>query len=296
MAPPKRHDNEFPVDEDLVRALLRKQFPQWGELPLELLEPSGTDHTIYRLGDELVVRMPVMEYATQQAAEEAKWVPFLAPQVPLELPMPVAMGEPGENYPWCWSIVRWIDGEPGTHETLDPTQAAIDLARFIRALQACDPTGGPEAGQSTGWRGMPLSIWEDRLEEWIAKLERDAFTTEALAVWKEAQAAPHWDRPPVWFHGDLGGNNLIARDRRLIGVIDSGYGIGDPACDLMPGWTLFRGEARRKFFDEVGLDDATILRARGWAIAPALIGITYYRDVPHLWENARGAIEGALAD
>jgi aminoglycoside phosphotransferase (APT) family kinase protein len=295
MAPPKRHDDEFAVDEDLVRRLLRVQFPQWADLPLRVLEPSGTDHTIYRLGDALVVRMPIMEYATRQAAKEATWVPLLAPQVPLELPMPVAMGEPGENYPWSWSIVRWIDGERGTHENLDVRQAAVDLACFIRGLQACDPTGGPAAGESTGWRGMPLRIWEDRLERWIAKLDGFYDVTGALAVWKEAQAAPDWDRPSVWFHGDLGGN-LIARDGRLVGVIDSGYGVGDPACDLMPGWTLFRGEARRLFFDEVGLDEATIVRARGWAIAPALIGLSYYRDVPHLFENARGAIEGALSD
>jgi aminoglycoside phosphotransferase (APT) family kinase protein len=295
MAPPKRHDDEIHVDEHLVRRLLRAQQPQWADLPLRLDEPTGTDHTIYRLGDDLVVRMPIMEYATRQAAREARWVPFLAPRVPLELPMPVAMGEPGEDYPLPWSVVRWIDGERATRETIDPVCAAVDLAAFVRALQACDATGGPAAGAQTGWRGMPLRIWEDRLEPWIAKLDGFYDVTDALAVWQAAQAAPDWDRPPVWFHGDLAGN-LIARDGRLVGAIDSGYGVGDPACDLMPGWTLFRGEARRRFFDEVGLDDATIARSRGWAIAPALIGLSYYRDVPHLFENARSAIEGALAD
>jgi aminoglycoside phosphotransferase (APT) family kinase protein len=295
MAPPKRHDDEFAVDESLARALVQEQFPEWAELPLKLVEPTGTDHTIFRLGDELVVRLPVMEYATRQAAKEATWVPVLAPQVPLELPVPVAMGQPGAGYPWTWSIVRWIEGERGTPETLDLEQAAVDLARFIRALQACDPTGGPKAGRGTGWRGMPLSIWTDQLDPWIAKLDGFYDVSDALAVWEQALAAPAWDRPPVWFHGDLAGN-LIARDGRLVGAIDSGYGVGDPACDLMPGWTLFRGEARRIFFDECGLDEATIVRARGWAIAPALIGLSYYREVPHLWENARGAIEGALAD
>jgi aminoglycoside phosphotransferase (APT) family kinase protein len=295
MAPPKRHDDEFAVDESLARALVQEQFPEWAELPLKLVEPTGTDHTIFRLGDELVVRLPVMEYATRQAAKEATWVPVLAPQVPLELPVPVAMGQPGAGYPWTWSIVRWIEGERGTPETLDLEQAAVDQARFIRALQACDPTGGPKAGRGTGWRGMPLSIWTDQLDPWIAKLDGFYDVSDALAVWEQALAAPAWDRPPVWFHGDLAGN-LIARDGRLVGAIDSGYGVGDPACDLMPGWTLFRGEARRIFFEECGLDDATVLRARGWAIAPALIGLSYYREVPHLWENARGAIEGALAD
>lgn len=291
----KRHDDEFPVDEVLVRRLLRSQFPQWGDLPLKLLEPQGTDHNIYRLGAELVVRVPVMEYCTRQAFKEAEWVPFLAPRVPLQLPLPVAMGEPGEGYPWNWSIVRWIEGEKATPDNVEPVQAARDLAGFVRALHECDPTGGPPAGQETGWRGMPLAIWEDRLERWIAKLDGFYDVSDALAAWKEAQAAPGWDRPPVWFHGDLPGN-LIARAGRLVGAIDSGYGIGDPACDLMPGWTFFRGEARRVFFEESGLDEATILRARGWAIAPALIGLSYYRDVPHLWENARGAIEDALAE
>lgn len=146
MGPPKRHDAEFPVDEGLVRRLLQAQFKTWADLPLELQEPSGTDHTIYRLGEDLVVRMPIMEYATLQAVREARWLPFLAPQLPLEVPTPLAMGRPGEGYPWTWSIVSWIDGERATRTNVDLLRAAVDLARFIRALHACDPTGGPVAG------------------------------------------------------------------------------------------------------------------------------------------------------
>ena len=295
MAPPKRHDDELAVDDDLVRRLLRAQFPAWADLPLRVLEPSGTDHTVYRLGDELVVRMPVRPGENRQAAREARWVPFLAPKVPLELPVPVGMGRPGEGYPATWSIVRWIEGERATPDNVDPRQAAVDLAAFVRALHACDAADGPPAGSATWWRGMPLHIWEGRLDEWVAKLDGFYDVTNALAVWQEAVAAPAWDRPGVWFHGDLAAN-LIARDGRLVGAIDSPYGVGDPACDLMPGWTFFRGEVRRIFFDEVGLDEATITRARGWAIAPALIGLSYYRDVPHLFDNARLSIEGALAD
>jgi aminoglycoside phosphotransferase (APT) family kinase protein len=294
VARPKRHDDEFEVTEDLVRRLVRAQFPQWADLPMRLVDPSGTDHTIYRLGDELVARLPIMEYATKQAQKEARWVPFLAPQVPLQLPTPVAMGAPGEGYPWSWSIVRWIDGERATLENLAP-EAAGDLAAFIRALQACDPTGGPPAGASTGGRGVSLSLWIERVEPWIAKLDDTPFVRAALEVWADALAAPEWDRPATWFHGDLSGN-LICRDGRLVGAIDSGYGVGDPACDLMPGWTLFRGADRRRFFDEAGLDEATVRRSRGFAVAPAFIGLSYYRDVPHLRANAVGAIEGALAD
>ena len=295
MALAKRHDDEFPVDEPLVRRLLHAQFPQWAELPLHLIDPSGTDHTLFRLGDELVVRMPIVERVTEQSAREAKWVPFLAPQVPLELPIPVATGQPGEGFPWTWSIVRWIDGEHATRNNLDLDQAAVDLAQFIRALHACDPAGGPEPGQSTAGRGAPLSVWDGRLDPWIAKIQDQPGISEAVAAFDEARAAPRWDRPPVWFHGDLSGN-LIARDGRLVGVIDSGYGVGDPACDLMPGWILFRRATRQRFFDEVGLDEATITRSRGWCIGPALIGLSYYRDVPHLQANAIRSLEGVLTD
>ena len=294
MAQAKRHDDEFPVDEPLVRRLLRAQFPEWADLPLQLIDPSGTDHTLFRLGDHLVVRMPCVERVTQQSQREARWVPFLAPQLPLELPIPVGMGAPGEGFPWSWSIVRWIDGQHATVANLDLDEAAGDLARFIRALHTCETTGGPPPGESTSGRGAPLSVWDGRLEPWIAKLDGQPGIAEAVAAFDEARAAPPWDRPPVWFHGDLSGN-LIARDRRLVGVIDSGYGVGDPACDLMPGWILFRGATRQRFFDEVGLDEATVARSRGWAIGPALIGLSYYRDVPHLQANAIRSLEGALA-
>jgi aminoglycoside phosphotransferase (APT) family kinase protein len=283
------------VDEDLVRRLLRAQFPQWADLPLAIVEPSGTDHTIYRLGDDMVVRMPIIEYATRQAAKEARWVPFLAPQVPLALPMPLAMGAPGEGYPWNWSVVSWIEGEHATAGNLDARHAAVDLARFIRALHACDPTGGPPTGAETGNRGLSLRGGDRLVREAMARLDGLDEAPAILAACEKIFAAPEWDRPAVWFHGDLSWN-LIAKDGRLVGAIDSGYGVGDPACDLMPGWTLFRGEARQLFFDEVGLDEATRVRSRGWAILPALIGLSYYRDVPHLVANARNAIDGALAD
>ncbi len=300
MAVAKRHDNEVHVDEALVRRLLRAQFPEWAELPLSVVEETGTDHTLYRLGDEMVVRMPIMEYATRQAVKEARWVPFLAPQLPLALPVPLAAGVPGEGYPLNWSIVSWIDGEKATADNLDLQRAAVDLARFIKALHACDPTGGPEAGAGTGYRGLSLRLWVGRLRDWIAKLAdrpdlADVDVAGALAAWDEVLITPEWEQLGVWFHGDLPWN-LIAKDGVLVGAIDSGYGVGDPACDLMPGWTMFRGEARAMFFEEVGLDDATRIRARGWALAPAFIGLTYYKDVPHLQANARTAIAGALAD
>jgi aminoglycoside phosphotransferase (APT) family kinase protein len=288
----KRHADEVPVDEELVRRLLRAQFPQWADLPLTVVAEQGTDHTLFRLGGDMVVRMPIMEYATRQAKKEARWLPFLASQVPLQMPTPIAIGEPGEGYPFSWSIVSWIDGEKATPHNVDLDKAAVDLARFIKALHACDPTDGPKAGPGTGYRGVSLKLWVERVDQWIAKL--DGRFSRQIALWREIVQAPEWDRAPVWFHGDLSWN-LIAKEGRLVGVIDSGYGVGDPACDLMPAWTLFRGASRQLFLDEVGLDDATITRSKGFALAPAFIGVTYYKDVPHLQANAITCLE-AFAD
>jgi len=294
--PPKRHDNEIPVDEALARRLLRDQFPEFADLPLRVHHEHGTDHTLFRLGDDMVMRLPIMEYPSKQALKEAKWLPFLAPQVPLELPLPIALGQPDDDYPVHWSIVRWIDGERVTGDNIvHPVQAARDLAAFIRALHACDATGGPPAGVDTGLRGLSLKPWDARVREWIAKADGSYDLAPAIALWDEVMQTPEWDRPPVWFHGDLSGN-LIQRDGRLVGAIDSGYGVGDPACDLSPGWMLLRGEARQVFFDELDMDDATVMRSRGWALGPAFIGITYYKDVPSLRANSIGAIEGVLSD
>ena len=295
MAPARRHENEIDVDDLLVRRLLRAQFPAWADLPLELVEPSGTDHTIYRLGADMAVRMPIVEGPSAQAAKEARWLPFLAPKVPLLLPTPLALGEPDEGFPWNWSVVSWIDGERADATNIDLEQAAIDLAHFINALQACDATDGPPAGRATGGRGLSIAQWAETVRNAVAKLGPRDDLAGALAAWDEVLDTPEWNGPPVWFHGDLSWN-LIARNGRLVGVIDSGYGVGDPACDLMPGWTLFRGKTRQRFFEDVGLDEATRIRARGWALAPAFIGLHYYDAVPHLRANARLSIEGALAD
>lgn len=288
----KRHADELHVDEDLALRLLRAQFPRWADLPLTPVAEQGTDHTLFRLGDDMVVRMPIRP-GRGQVEREARWIPFLAPQVPIELPAPLALGQPGEGYPSTWSIVRWIEGEKGTPDNLDLERAAVDLARFIKALQQCDPTGGPEAGPETWFRGLPLKIRVEFLKPWIEKL--DGQFSEQVDLWYELVQVPEWDRPPVWFHGDYSWN-LIARDRKIVGVIDSPYGVGDPACDLMPAWELFRGDARKLFFDEVGLDDATIARSRGNVLAPALIGVTYYKDIPHLRANALNALESVLAE
>jgi aminoglycoside phosphotransferase (APT) family kinase protein len=296
----KRHDGEIAMDEERVRGLLRDQFPHWADLPLTEWGELGTDHTLYRLGERMVVRMPIRPFndpplEKQQVVREARWVPFLAPQVPLELPAQLALGVPGGGYPWHWSVVSWIEGERATRETIDPIGAAVELAAFVKALHRVDPTDGPKAGSATWGRGTSLRAGAPLIRDAIDRASGRYDTRRLRAAWEEAVAADEWDRPPVWFHGDLAGN-LIVRDGHLAGVVDSPYGVGDPACDVTPGWTLFSGAARQRFFDELGVDEATKQRARGWALGPASFGLTYYADAPAMLRGQIEAIERALGD
>ncbi len=288
------------MDETRVRSLLEAQFPQWAELPLHEHSEQGTDHTLFRLGDDMVVRMPIRPFngaplEAQQCGREATWLPFLAPQVPLALPEPIALGSPTDDYPWHWSIVSWIPGVRAQRDNVDLERAAVDLAGFIRALHAVDADDGPPPGRATFGRGLPLRLGAERIRDAIDRAAQRYDVAPMRAAFEAALEVGDWERPPVWFHGDLDGN-LIARDGVLVGVIDSAYGVGDPACDLMAGWTLFRGRSRAAFFEAVDLDEATVIRARGWVLAPACYGLTYYATVPSMLAKMEAAIASALAD
>jgi aminoglycoside phosphotransferase (APT) family kinase protein len=288
------HADEVDVATTLVRRLIEAQFPQWADLPLEPVESAGTDNAIYRLGDELAVRLPRVAGATGQVADEQRWLPRLAPQLPLAVPLPLAAGRPGEGYPFPWSVSRWLPGEPATGDTLhDLSQAATELADFIAALQRIDPTGGPQSP-----RGVPLTRRDARTREAIAALDGKIDTHAVTAAWEAALQAPPWRGPPVWTHGDLYDGNLLADRGRLSGVIDFGVlGVGDPACDLIVAWSLFSGEARTTFRTALAVDDHTWARGRGWALSVALIALPYYETTnPVMVANARHRINQVLAD
>jgi aminoglycoside phosphotransferase (APT) family kinase protein len=294
----KMHADEVTTDAALVRRLLAAQFPQWAALPLARVPSAGTDNAIYRLGDELVVRLPRIYWAVDQVDKEHEWLPRLAPQLPLALPTPLAKGQPGAGYPYPWSVQRWLPGENATTAHIhDRSQTARELAGFIRALQALDPTGGPDA-LAHNLRGVPLATRDARTRAAIAALHDVIDTVAATAVWEAALQAADWQRAPVWFHGDLLGGNLLFDGGRLRAVIDwGGLGVGDPACDLMIAWGLFAGESRDVFRAALALDDATWARARGHALSQAAIFIPYYLNSNPLGvANARRLIDAVLAD
>ena len=297
MASAKMHDDEVPTDAGLVARLLAAQFPQWAELPIAPVPSAGTDNALFRLGDEMVVRMPRIHWAVGQAEKEQRWLPRLAPHLPLAIPVPLGMGQPGEGYPWTWSVYAWLDGENPSSEMADSGQMATDLARFIAALQRIDAAGGPPPGAHNSWRGVPLAQRDAQTRAAIASLSGDLDTSAATAVWEAALHAPVWSGPPVWVHGDLQAGNLLAQAGHLSAVIDFGcLGVGDPACDVMAAWLFLSAENREAFSAVLKVDDATWVRGRGWALSVGVIALPYYRTSnPILAGIARRAIDEALA-
>lgn len=260
------------IDAALVRQLIATQFPHWAALPVRQLERAGWDNRTFRLGERMVVRLPsAAEYAAQ-VEKEQRWLPRLAPALPLAIPAPLAMGEPGSGYPWRWSIYGWIEGEsaaPGRIGDLD--DFARRLAEFLSALQGIDARDGPQPGAHNFHRGGSLATYDAEARRAIDLLE-DRIDADAAAELWQAALATAWDRAPVWVHGDMSAGNLLLRGARLAAVLDFGnLAVGDPSCDLAVAWTLLEGESRRAFRKLLPLDPATWARGRAWTLWKAAI-------------------------
>ncbi|MDA1191815.1 MAG: aminoglycoside phosphotransferase family protein [Candidatus Poribacteria bacterium] len=295
------HADEVETNPALVRRLVAAQFPQWKNLPIEQVESVGTDNALYRIGGEMVARLPRKPSATGQLEKEHRWLPKLAPRLPLDVPIPLEKGEPNSEYPWGWSIYRWLEGKTATMSHIaDPHEMARDLALFIAAMQQIDPTDGPPPGAHNFGRGAPLATKDAQTRNALADLEplHMIDTKAALAAWEIDRDAPVWKDAPVWVHGDLQWVNLLAVGGRLSAVIDfGGLGVGDPAVDVMPAWSLFDAEARETFRAALNVDDATWARGRGWALSFGLIALPYYHVTnPILAGIARHAIKQVLSD
>ncbi|MEU4396314.1 aminoglycoside phosphotransferase family protein [Kribbella sp. NPDC023855] len=291
-------DGRAGIDAGLVKRLVKAQFPQWSELPVEPVKVDGWDNRTYRLGDAMTVRLPTASSYAPAVDKENEWLPRLAPQLPVPVPEVLGKGVPGEGYAFNWSVRRWLDGETAAVERIpDLPGFAVAVAEFIRALQRCDATGGPAAAAHSFYRGAPPAYYDDETRRAIAALEGRVDTARAAAVW-EAALESSWDRPPVWFHGDIAHGNLLVVDGKLSAVIDFGTsGVGDPACDLVIAWTMFSGESREAFRRTVDHDAATWARARGWALWKALIVLADVIDVdPDAAATNQHVIEEVLAD
>lgn len=299
MSTGRMHADEVETDVPLVRRLLAARFPRWANLRIERVTSSGTDHALYRLGDDMVVRLPRIAGAASQADEELRWLPRLAPHLPLAIPEPLATASPADGFPFPWSVYRWLDGESVTLDRIvDPVQTATDLAGFVAALQRIDPSEHLGPGEPFTDRGAPLATRDEETREAIAALDGMFDPLRLTEAWDQALRAPEWTGPPVWIHGDLLPSNLLVHHGRLSAVIDFGaMGTGDPACDVMPAWVTFSGASRDAFRSGLAADEATWARGRGWALSWAAIFIPYYVHTNPVGVSiARRAIEEALAD
>jgi aminoglycoside phosphotransferase (APT) family kinase protein len=266
------------VDSDLVRRLVASQFPQWADLPVKPVARSGWDNRTFHLGDDMSVRLPSAEAYSAQVAVEQRWLPFLAPSLPLRIPEPLAMGSPSHGYPWNWSVYRWIPGVASSQESINNLPDFVrELAAFLASLQQINAASGPQPGPTNFYRGGSLSVYDDQARSAIGALGGRINTSAADRVWSAAMSTC-WDRPPVWVHGDIAIGNLLLNRGSLAAVIDFGQlAVGDPACDLAIAWTLLRGDNREAFRKALGLDSSTWQRGRAWALWKAMIvaaGIT----------------------
>ncbi|WP_439577796.1 aminoglycoside phosphotransferase family protein [Elioraea sp.] len=287
-----------PIDAALARRLVAAQFPHWANLIVTPVEPGGWCNRTFRLGAEMAVRLPSADRYVPQVEKEQRWLPALAPALPVSIPRPVAKGQPTAYYPWPWSVFAWIEGETASDAAIpDLPSFAADLAAVLRALWHADTTGGPLPGAHNFHRGGALAAYDSETRLALERLGNTIDRATAMRAWDGALAA-EWTGQPVWVHGDLSAGNVLIRNGRLSALLDFGnLAVGDPACDLAIAWTFLDRQAASAFLNSLAPDEGTLARARGWVLWKALIVLaglpgTDARQV----EAASRALARVLAD
>lgn len=283
---------EVDIDVALVRALLADQHPDLADRSLRPLA-SGWDNAMFRLGDDLTVRLPRRALAAELVEHEQRVLPGLAGSLPLPVPVPVRVGRPALGYPWSWSVLPWFPGAPATEAAVrDPAAAAAILGAFVAALHVPAPADAPRNPD----RGIPLDGRTDQLAEDLARAGSAVDAARVRARWAELVVTPPWSAPPQWIHGDLHAANVLVHDGRLAAVIDFGdVASGDPACDLAIGWMLFDPGPRAVFRSASGADDHTWARARGWALCFGVVYLARSADNEVFQRLGRRTLDAALA-
>jgi aminoglycoside phosphotransferase (APT) family kinase protein len=282
---------EVSISVGLVRRLLDEQHPDLADLPVEVLA-NGWDNLVCRLGEEFLVRLPRRAMAAELLEHEQRWFAELADRLPLPVPAPVRVGQPTAQYPWSWSIVPYFAGRIAARAELDdPWSAAATIGGFLDALHAPASSEAPVSPA----RGIPLAARTEGVLTGLNHVDPAEHAT-ALQIWERAAAAPVWDGPPVWLHGDLHPANILVDRGRISAVIDFGdITCGDPATDLSVAWMLFTAQQRAALREAYGrADDATWERARGWALALSLVFLSHSADNPLMHGIGERAFRAAL--
>ncbi|NRA73955.1 MAG: aminoglycoside phosphotransferase family protein [Rickettsiales bacterium] len=254
---------------DLVYKIVAKQFPEFVDLPIVLADKQGHDNYTFRLGKNMLIRMPTQEYYALAVEKEQKFLPLLSDHLTVNIPVPLRIGVPSREFNFPFSIYKWLDGKSCDQVYLndrDMEKLASDLAKFLKELQSINLMDGPLPGQHNWWRGDHISVYDKNIRKQIAQLSEVIDVDNAISFWKRA-CKTKWNKPLVWVHGDLAKDNILIKDNKLFAIIDFGcVGIGDPACDLVIAWTFLKGKSRERFISEMALDDNTWLRAKAWAL------------------------------
>lgn len=280
------------ITTELVKKLIIAQFPQWQHLEIKPVAKSGLDNRTFHLGDKMLIRLPSGPDYAIQAKKEATYLPFLAKNLSLPITCPVGLGQPTDDFPFCWSINTYLNGETLTKDNIvDLKTFAKELASFLKELQSLDSTNGPLYGTHNFHRGDHPSFYTQEVENVLNNPPYDLPTDKIRTIWQES-IATKWQASPVWLHGDVAPGNLLIENGHLYAVIDFGImGIGDPACDYAMAWTFFDQKSRNVFLSD--LDQGTMQRAKAWALWKALI--TLDDANPEVSQNAKDTLQAIIS-
>ena len=305
------HRNEIPISIELAHNLVAEQFPQFADMPIAPLGATGSTNRLFRLGGQLLIRLPRQPDSGAGIRKEARWLPELRSALPLEIPEIVALGQPSTEFPEPWSITRWLEGDlpkiwpPGDPDDRGGAALAAQLAGFIKALQDIEVTEDARADESLRWyRGRPLAEYDQTFRRTLEHCRSlgaiDLDFAAAERVWSDALqlSATTPAATEHWYHSDLVAENLLLREGNLAAVLDfGGLAIGDPTIDLHGAWELFDPAGRMTFRSALGVDDEQWLRGRAWALAIALGALSYYwQTMPNRCRDRLAMARAVLAD
>lgn len=271
----------FDITLELAYKLIAEQFPEYADVPIISVEKQGHDNRTYRLGNDMLIRMPTAESYALKVPKEQVLLPKLAPYLTISIPVPIKMGIPSKLYPYHFSIYKWLPGTSINLLVLDNDcleKLAFDLAKFLKELQSINSIDGPAPGLHNWWRGDHVSVYDQGAREQITKLSGVIDKDKAINLWERA-CQTKWNNKPVWIHGDFAIGNMLIQNGKLSAIIDcGGMGVGDPASDLVIAWTFLKDTARGIFIKEMALDENTWLRAKAWALWKATFELCEIAD------------------
>ena len=283
----------------IAENLIKQQFSPIENLSVKPAQATGSDNFIFRVGNDLLIRLPRHASSESQLKKEIKWLPLLSEVLPVSIPQIYFKGSPAPEFPFQWGIFKWIDGSIYDPLLFENTDHIVNtMVHFIHALWKADPSNGPEYGEHNNFRGQPLAERDKQTTEAIKTLPHFYKQETLTSLWNTACTMNVWNKPYIWVHGDLHWGNILTKNDNLSGIIDFGsLGLGDPAVDVMCAWILFSPEKRRLFKQKINVDTPTWTRGMGWALSFAAIALPYYLPKKHILADiASFTLDNIMAD